>query len=318
MIGVALTLHAVWSTPARKPIAVCLCMVAAAMLVRCVVRNAEWRDNETLYRAAYRAQPDGVGARYLYGQWLVAHGEVERGIALLHQAIEVDLGYTLAHRALGQAYAKVGRFEAALRHLQTANHQSPNHPATVAALDDVVKRLEMTDRSLEALRQRASDRPADVGAQLALLRRLRELGLLEEARERFSLGESQFESNAEWQLEYAVTLVLLGRVDDAIERYRVALLIDPANAQAAVELAMLLLERRREQDLAEAWTWAELAESAGGVTPNVLVCQAEILAARGDLSGALERFQRVLDMLPPDSAQRRIFEQRAKTLGLKP
>ena len=295
-----------------------LCVIITACLVRSTIRNGEWRDNGSLYASAYRDQPDGIGALYLYGQWLFHHDDPQEGIALLNRTIEIDLGYTLAHRALGEAYAKTGNAKKALYHWQTANHQVPNHAATMAGLRAVAGHLRAADRSLEGLRKSVASDPTHLERELALVKRLRELGLVDEAMSRFQQRETDFASSAAWQLEYAVTCVLQNRIDEAISRYRKSLAADPQNAQAAVELAMLLLERKGEGDLAEAWEWVTQTEHRQGTSVNILVCQAELLAARGDLSAAWERYKRVLELLPPGSTQRRIFEQRAAVLGRQP
>ncbi|RME41098.1 MAG: hypothetical protein D6788_01935, partial [Planctomycetota bacterium] len=233
-------------------------------------------------------------------------------------ALEIDPGYTLAHRELGRVYLSLGRLAEAVFHLQTADHQVPGHEPTQTALREASRRLQAADTTLVELKKRADENPEDVSAELALVRRMRELGMVREALDRLAEREKAFASSAEWQREYAVTLVLGGRIDRAIERYRASLKRNPRDGQAAVELAMLLLERRGQGDIDEAWHWAQQAEQAAGPSPNVLVCQAEILALRGDLEGAIERYGRVLAMLPPDSAQRHLFEQRARALGWKP
>ncbi|UCC31450.1 MAG: hypothetical protein JSU86_04070 [Phycisphaerales bacterium] len=290
-------------------------VLVLAMMLRCWYRNAEWRDNGTLYAAAYRDQPDGVGPLHLYGQWLVRHGQYERGVELLNRAIEIDLGLTDAHRALGEAHRVAGNLEAALQHLQIADMQVPDYPPTAAALAQVSRQLADADEELKRLRQQVDDNLEDVDAEIALVRRLRELGLVTEALVRLGEREGRFATDAAWQAEYAVTLVYLNKRDEAIGRYRKCLELAPDNPQLAVELCMLLLERRRGDDLDEAWRWATHASRLAPGAPSVLACRAELLALRGDLATAATLYEQAIRALPPNSEQRRIFEQRAKALG---
>jgi len=285
------------------------------MTGRCWLRNAEWRDNGTLYAAAYRDQRDAVGPLHLYGQWLASHNDYERGVELLERAIEIDLGLTDAHRALGDAHRRAGNFEAAVRHLQIADYQVPGHPLTVALLSQVSRQLADGDDELKRLRRRIDDDPSDVDAEVALVRRLRDLGLVREALARLEKREGQFADHFAWQAEYAVTLVYRNNRDRAIERYRKCLDLAPDDAQLGVELAMLLLERRSGDDLDEAWRWAAHAFALAPGAPSVLACRAELLALRGDLSAAVELYEKAIQVLPPGSERRRIFEQRAKALG---
>ncbi len=300
----------------RRPVwGIVFAVICFSMIVRCWYRNAEWRDNGTLYAAAYRDQGNAVGPLQLYGQWLVEQGESARGIELLGRAVLVDPGCTDAHRSLAEAYRRAGNLKAALHHLQIANMQVPGHPATDAMLAQVSHRVAEQDEELKGLRRHTSENPADVDARIALVRRLRELGLVEEALTRIRERDAEFGGGSEWQAEYAVTLVYANDVDEAVERYRKSLRLDPGAPQRAVELAMLLLERRGRDDIDEAWRWAEHASTLTPEAPSVLACRAELSALRGDLRAALTLYDRAIRALPSDSDRRRVFEERARALG---
>jgi tetratricopeptide (TPR) repeat protein len=290
-------------------------VLVVGMALRCWVRNSEWHDNGALFAAAYRDQPDAVGPLHLYGQWLVNHDEYARGVELLYRAVQIDPGFTDAHRTLGRALLGASNLRGALKHLQIAEMQVPGHPPTAAALRSVSRELTQRDPDLPRLTRQADDNPADVDAETALVRRLRDLGLLHEAVTRFREREDRFAGSATWQAEYAVTLVYLNERDEAIERYGRSLSLAPEEAQRAVELAMLLLERRNIGDLEEARRWVEHASRLAPDAPSVLACRAELLALRGDIGGALALYDRAIRLLPPESDQRGVFEQRAKALG---
>lgn len=310
----------------RPPALMIATVLVFAMTFRCWVRNAEWRDNYTLYAATYEVHRQAVGALRLHGNSLVQQSQVTRnpaerqrllaeGIALLQQAIDIDLGFTDAQRSLGNAYLLAGRYKDALKHLQIANMQVPDHPGTVERLKYVSRLLTEQDEELSRLRQEASEHPDDVERALALVRRLRELARTEEALEVLQNADSRFAESAAWQTEYAVTLVYLDQVDEAIDRYRKAVALSPSNHALMVELAMLLLERRTGEDLSEAWKLATRAATLAPNDPIVLVCQAELLALDGDLQQAVQLYERAIKVLPPDSEKRRNFEERAAALG---
>ena len=292
-------------------------VIVLAMSARCWVRNAEWRDNETLYAAAYRDHPNSVLALHLYGQWLVQHGDFEQGVELVRRALDIDVGFTDAHRTLGAAYLAHGRYADAIRHLQIAEMQVPGHPPTRVALEQAAAKR-MTGGAaadLDRLQHAADAEADDIEAQLTLIRALRELGRTEEALGRLRGGESRFGDKTAWQAEYAVTLVYLDRRDEAIAHYRQALQPAPQSPQLLVELAMLLLERRAEGDLDDARQLAAQAEHLAPDDPVVLACRAEVQALRGDVSGAVQLYQRAIEALPPADPRRRMFEERAKVLG---
>jgi len=292
-------------------------VLMAVFTLRCWDRNAEWRNDGTLYAAAHRDHPNGVGVLQLLGQWKAEHGDFDGGVALLKRALEIDLGYTDAHRALGKAYLRRGDAAAAIAHLQVAQMQVPGDPQILEALALAQAAVgERWQAELERLKQAADENPSDVNAEVTLIRRLRETAGAASALARLRLREAEFDDDPSWQAEYAVTQVFLNRPAEAIERYRKCLGLRPQDAQVAVELAMLLLERRDKDDLAEAAQWAEHAAKVAPGHPPVLVCRAEVLAASGDLAGAAALYQQAITALPPDSPQRPVWQQRAKALGL--
>lgn len=311
LLGYALASHA-----RRSSILLSLLLIALGMGARCFVRNAEWRDNATLYASAYRDSPDSVGPLQLYGDLLVRRGEFEQGLTLLHRAIEIDLGYTDAYRSLGRAYLTLGDFTSAVRHLQTADMQAPGHPPTQRALTEASERLS-AERASELDRVRAAvlAQPTDRNTALAWVRVLRDVGRLEEAVAFQRREDPVFAHDAEWQYEFAVTLVFRNDTHAAIDRYQKSLAISPDIPQRVLELAMLLLERRGPGDLDDSERLARRAATLVPNAPPVLACQAEILVARGNVEKAVALLRQAADGLPAGHPQRRVFLERARALG---
>lgn len=288
-----------------------------AMMLRCLVRNNDWRNNGTLFAAAYYDHPASVMARHLYGQWLTQNGQLDEGISLLRKAIEIDLGFTDAQRSLGLAYLNADQPEPALRHLQIVEMQAPGHPLTRSALAEATSRLDQEHRQqLAQLSSDAQQNPADVEKNLAYVRQLRELGQTTEALRLLEQAVSPIADSPDWIAETAITLVFLDRRDDAIIAYRRALTLEPEHAQRCVELAMLLLERRAPGDLDEATTLTDRARKSSPYSPQVFVALAEIEALKGNRKGAEEAFQEALRRVEPQSEYARIIRERQQSLGL--
>ncbi len=291
-------------------------LLLCAMMVRCWVRNSEWKNNGTLFAAAYFDHPQSVMARHLYGQWLTQHGEIERGIGLIQKALEIDLGFTDAHRSLGHAYLKAGQVEDALRHLQIADMQAPGHAQTKEQLSQVADRLESESRQeLEELKKAAQANPEDWEKQLLYARLLRSVGKTKESLHLLQESADRFGDNPEWAAELATGLVLMNRRDDAIEAYWRSLELDPKHAQRSVELAMLLLERRCPDDLDDAARLVKTAIDLAPQSPSVHAAKAEVLALQGDVPGARESFRRAIQLSQPESNQSRILLERLNALG---
>ncbi|MCH7926206.1 MAG: tetratricopeptide repeat protein, partial [Planctomycetes bacterium] len=303
-----------------------------AMTYRCWVRNAEWRDNYTLYAATYEVHRQAVGALRLHGNSLVERSTLtensaertrllQEGITLLKKAIDIDLGFTDAQRSLGYAYYLAGDFESALRHVQIADMQVPDHPPTEALREELSRIISERDAGLgqdaglDQLVRNAAAHPEDTAREIAVVRKLHKLGRTKESVARLEQAGDRFEKSVEWQIEYAVMLLFLNQRDDAIDRYKKGLALRPDDSNLLVELAMLLFERRNTGDVDEAWTLADRAEALAPNAPWVLVCKAELLAFRGDPSEAVRLYERAITQLPPSSRKRRVYEARAAALG---
>ncbi|MCO6436754.1 MAG: tetratricopeptide repeat protein [Phycisphaerae bacterium] len=292
------------------------CVVVFAMAARCWVRNAEWRDNRTLYAATYETHRRSVGALRLHGNELVREGKFAEGIKLLKQAVEIDQGFTDAHRSLGFAYYMIGDYANAVYHLQIANMQIPEHRETVELLTAAKEKLAAQSKSeLRQAQLAVQESPDDVSAELNLVNTLLALGKLDEALVRFQQNEERFGNSADWQSQYAVALVYKNDREAAIQRYRKALSLAPDRVSLLVELASLLVERDGPGDMDEAWDLSSKALTLAPQEPTVLVCRAELLYRRGDLPGAVELYDMAIDALPPGNFQRRLYEERAKVLG---
>jgi protein O-mannosyl-transferase len=308
VFGVRLLKRRIW----RQVGVVILC----AMMVRCWVRNSEWKNNGTLFAAAYYDHPQSVMARHLYGQWLAQNGEIEKGIGLIQKALEIDLGFTDAHRSLGHAYLKAGQVEDALRHLQIADMQAPNDPETQRALAEASNQLRLAaGPQLKALEQAARENPNNMAAQLAYVRMLRSLGLTADALKELELGKVHFADDSEWMSEWATTLVYLDRRDDAIEKYRRALELEANNAQLMVELGMLLLERRAGSDIENADRMVRRGLELQPESAKFHAALGEVLAVKGDIVSARKCFRRAFELSQPGSDDTRRLAERLRTLG---
>jgi tetratricopeptide (TPR) repeat protein len=279
------------------------------MVARCWVRNLEWRNNGTLFAAAYQDHPQSVMARYLYGQWLAQNGREEQGIALLEGAIQIDLGFTDAHRALGLAWLRLGHHENALQRLQIAQMQVPGDPITAAALADATAAAATRIRELEE-----SAGTGDAATQLASIRLLRDLGRGEQALRLLEERADRNPTNPEWAYETAVTLVTLNRRDDAIAAYRRVLDLKPI-PHAQAELAMLLIERRSGGDVDEASQWVDRALESRPDLGAFHAARGEVQALQGDLRGARDSFRKALSLTPRESGYYGQLRERMKALG---
>jgi tetratricopeptide (TPR) repeat protein len=291
-------------------------LIVAAMFGRSWIRNPEWKSNATLAAAAHRDHPDAIASLVMYGNMLATTGELDRGVAMLERAVEIDPGFTVAHRALGKAYQVAGDLERSLAHWRIAEMQFPGHPEVEAALQIVGSRLAgRRQDELRAARHAAEAEAENVEAELRYVRMLIDLGQHGEALARMKAADKRFHAHAAWHRQFAVAWLYAGRRDAAIARYRRCLELAPTDAGVMVELAALLLERRDEGDEQRA---EELVRSALELTPsnpNARILQAEMFAMHGDVQKALRVYTEVIDSLPSDSPRRAAWQSRARALA---
>ena len=299
----------------RALLVVVVASLAVGGLVRSWDRNLDWRDNGTLYAATYRDHPDAIRALVLYGEWLVNQGDYEPGIELMERALLIDLGFTEAHRRLGQAYLRAGEIDQAFEHLQTAEVQIPNHPPTAAALE-VVRRMlaERQAARLSQAEQTADQDPQSLDALIRLADELASVGRNQDAVDRLTAAEDRFADQPVFQHRLAVALEMAGQRDDAVLRYRRAVQLAPNDPTVLIELAMLLMDRRAEGDLAEAHVLADRAEAVAPDRIDVQICRAELLALDGQRAEAAATYRRIEAVLPKSSPLRERCRIRAEWL----
>lgn len=311
MLGLALERIA-----GHRAVAAALMVVAAGMMGRCWVRTPEWRDNGTLYAAAFRDQPRSSHVLSLYGDWLVRNGEYKRGVDLLHRALAINLGATEVYRSLGRAHLQQGNYEDAVRSLRAASLQVPGHKGIESMLKEAVDALAARSQGeIDRLRQAAEAEPHNVGPQVALLEALQRTGRIQDAFAFAGTRDANFTDEAKWHASIASLLIHAGRRDDAALRYARALELAPQDAQRTTELGMLLLERRSGDDLARATALSARAMELAPNSPTVWMFRAEALILAGDRAGARALYERALLALPQDHPRRAFVAERVRTLG---
>jgi len=67
-------------------------------------------------------------------------GKNDEAIAKLHESLEQNPDFALAHSALGVLYGKVGKHEEAVKHAQRGCELEPNDPFSFTALSVIYQR----------------------------------------------------------------------------------------------------------------------------------------------------------------------------------
>lgn len=119
---------------------VAVAALGLALAVRTGIRNLDWRDNGTLFRAALAVGPSSL-AHFNLGNLARRQGDLSGAVAHWQAAVELDPGDADALNQLGVAAANAGRWDEARDLFARAVRSFPGHPAAQANLGILESRM---------------------------------------------------------------------------------------------------------------------------------------------------------------------------------
>ncbi len=228
-------------------------------------RAGRWAEAEKLYESLYRREVSDPEAAYLLGIVRLSQGRNEAAVQPLRRAARLSPRNLEAHRALGEAFDRLGLPGPAADAYRRAVALRP---------DDA--RLQL---ALGAVLLAGQDAPAALAAFDAAL--VVEPSLV------------QAHNNA------GLALKQLGRFDEAADRFAAALAVQPSYAAAAFNLGNLLTEQGRME---EAEPWLRKAVLLAPELLNARFTLANVLRETGRHAGAIEVLDEILRLAPDEPA----------------
>ena len=111
----------------RKTVAIALAaLILIAYSTRTIVRNADWRDDLTLYQSAVTAYPESAKMQHALGDALSERGRMSEAERAYRNALSVRES-ALTYNNLGNLYAATGRFKGATAAYQKAVEIEPDY-----------------------------------------------------------------------------------------------------------------------------------------------------------------------------------------------
>ena len=108
--------------------AACLCgAVVLLYSLRVIVRNRDWRDDVSLFRATVAASPGSLLAYLNLGAAYVESGQLALAEQAFSRAIELKADYAAAYYGLGLVYQRQGKLDRALAEFQRALAFNPRY-----------------------------------------------------------------------------------------------------------------------------------------------------------------------------------------------
>jgi tetratricopeptide (TPR) repeat protein len=140
----------IWETGSRR-----ICLLACAALVllfvgRTWVRNADWRSNESLFRAAVAAQPRSAKAHHGLGEALLEKGDRIGALLAFARALEIYPVYWAAHYNRGLAHWRLGQQHQALEAFAEAVRLGPQNASALLNLGAALHALGRPEEAAQA------------------------------------------------------------------------------------------------------------------------------------------------------------------------
>lgn len=228
------------------------------------------------------------------GDQLLESGNLEGAIAAYRRAIELDPNLYVAHQKLGEALVRLGKLDQAIAAYRRAIELNPEFSWSYHHLGDALDRQEKWEEAVAAF-CKATELNADHFGSYC------------------GLGQS---------------LVKLGRLDEAIAAYRQASIVNPEIDWIHACIADIL-QQRRELDLEEAIASyrraLQLNPNDVQAYRNLLNIQPDnfevyldlgnALAKQGDWRGAIDTYQRAIELNSEEALVHNLLGEALEQLG---
>ena len=174
------------------------CLVIMVYMVRTIVRNADWENEDTLWISAARTSPSSPNNANNLGDMFSRHGQYENAAASFQRAIALNPRYADAYHNLGNTYYQMGKLPEAVETYQIALNMNP--------------RLWQSARNLSII--------------------FFNNGKYEEALKFMQILVQLVPNDPQFHSSLGVVYTKLNRFTEAKEQFKITLQMDPNNQQA--------------------------------------------------------------------------------------
>lgn len=258
-------------------------------------------DNGAKYMdAAIRLTPESMYLQarnnFFSGRSLVFDRQYTQASDLLEQSVRTDPGEAYGYNALGISYLEQARYADAVPAFRDAARRAPNWTYPLLGLALAYQEMGDNNNAIKTFQLAMK-----VGPQYGFLPH--DLGMLYQKMNRRSDAEAQYKKAASLMPNSAIPLEALGALKaiegknaDAERYYRQALAKEPNRIETKHNLGVLLASiKNRQQEAITLWQENLQAD------PTYLASRislAELLAQRGDNTGAIEQYKIIVSAKP--------------------
>lgn len=290
-------------------------------------RSGRLDQAEKAYAEVLAGEPDNVDALHFLGVLAYQRQDYARARALIAQALGHNPANAVAHNNLGNVLAAQGKLDEALRSYVEALVLDPAYADALCNLAGMLEKRGSPDRAADCYRRalaaapgRAGARsslerlleekarqardlaaeagraaPADAEAHLALGKRLKAAGALQEAFAHYEKALALAPGSAAAHYYVGNARLAAGALDDAIARYARAVALDPQFADAHINLGYALQARGR---LDEALAAYQRALALQPEVPDAHFNLGNLYQERGQPARARACYEQALALAP--------------------
>jgi protein O-mannosyl-transferase len=138
-----------------------LVLIVASLSVRTVIRNKDWKSEDSLWIATAQVAPSGQQIHNNLGDVYARQKDYAKAIEEFQKAIEINPNYADAYHNLGNTYQTVGENEKAVEYFQKALELNPNLWQSYQNLAAIAFDAGDFPKALEYIKKAAEINPAD-------------------------------------------------------------------------------------------------------------------------------------------------------------
>ncbi len=103
-----------------------LILIVASLSVRTIIRNRDWKSEDTLWLATAKVAPSGQNIHNNLGDVYARQGDMQKAIEEFQKAIEINPNYADAYHNLANTYQQIGELDLAKENYEKALSINPN------------------------------------------------------------------------------------------------------------------------------------------------------------------------------------------------
>jgi len=145
-----------------------LVVIIATLSVRTIIRNKDWKSEDTLWIATAQVAPSGQQIHNNLGDVYARQGDMQRAIQEFKMAIEINPNYADAYHNLANTYQQMGQLDLAVENYQKALSINPNLWQSYQNLAAIYFNSGQYDLAEENIRKALEINPGDQNLESAL------------------------------------------------------------------------------------------------------------------------------------------------------